>query len=242
MQLPSAIGENWAPPLDIVRFAYIASHDGRDLRSNKCTEGGTGGLRRICKLEVLTDSRFLRVLKRDGGEWRNCQVRAFRARLDESSSQSEDGFGSKGGIESSGDGLGAGSHTDESLVTSLNGDDGTGGSKDVGRVDKGRGSEVSGDTDSLENAGGLDHGVSARQSSIEVVLAGLNGLCAGSSDGGLQSGNVSSFSLTNAHQRLHLARTQTKSHEVCHRELGKSLLVELRLEMFSSQGAADVRL
>lgn len=122
-------------------------------------------------------------------------------------------------------------------MTSFDGDDGSGGGKNVGRVDSGSGSKVSGYTNSLEDTRSLDHSVGAGEGSVKVVVAGLDGLSTSTCDGGHQSGDVSSLSLTNAHEGLDLAVSKAKSLEVARGELGETLLVECRLEVLSGQSA-----
>jgi hypothetical protein len=158
-----------------------------NLRSDESAEGSACWLSRVRKLEILANSCLLRVLESDGGERLDVEVGSFGARLDELSSQGEDGTGLEGSVESSRDGLSPGGNTDEGLVTSLNGDNGTGSGKDIRRVDERSGSEVGGDTDSLEDTGSLDHGVGAGESSIEVVGACIYGLRASGGDGGDES-------------------------------------------------------
>jgi hypothetical protein len=212
----------------------------RDLRSNERAEGSTGWLSGIRKLEVLADGRLLGVLERNGGEGRDGKVGSLGAGLDELGSKGEDSTGLESGVESSGDRLSSCGDTDESLVTGLDGNDRSSGGKDVGGVDQGRGAEVGGDTDGLENTGSLDHGIGAGKSSIKVVLAGLNRLGAGSSNGRDEGRDVSGLGLADAHERLDLARSKTQAHEVGHGELGETLLVELGLEVLSSQSAEIV--
>ena len=151
--------------------------------------------------------------------------------------EGEDSAGLESSVESGGNGLGAGCDTDEGLVTGLDSEDGTSGGQDVGGVDERSGTEVGRDTDGLKDTGGLDHGVGAGKGGVEVVLAWLDGLCTGSCDGGLKSSDVGGLSLSNTHQRLDLAFTQTESHEVGHGELGETLLVVFRFEMLGGQSA-----
>ena len=185
-----------------------------DLRSDESAERGTGWLSGVGKLQVLTNGSLFGVLKSDGREGLDVEVGSFGAGLDELSGQGEDSAGLESSVESGRDWLGARCDTDECLVTGLDSDDGTGSREDVRRVDKGSGTKVGRDTDSLKNTGGLDHGVSAGKGGVEVVLARLDGLCTCSCDGGLQSSDVSSLSLSNTHQRLDLAFTEAESHEV----------------------------
>jgi hypothetical protein len=53
---------------------------------------------------------------------------------------------------------------------------------------------------------------------------------------------VSGLGLADAHERLDLAGGKTQAHEVGHGELGEALLVELGLEMLSSQSTGIVRI
>jgi hypothetical protein len=176
----------------------------RDIRSNESAESSTGWLSRVREPQVLTNGGLLRVLEGNSGEGLDGKVGSLRARPDELSSQGEYGAGPKSSVESSRNGLSASGDSDESLVASLNGDDGSGGGKDVGRVDKRCGSKVGRNTDGFEHTCSLDHGIGTRQSSIEVVLTGLNGLGASCSNSGDEGGDVSSFGLANTHQGLDL--------------------------------------
>jgi hypothetical protein len=194
-------------------------------------------LSRVGKLQVLANSSLLGVLESDGGECLDVEVGSFGAGLDELSGEGEDSAGLESSVESSGDWLGAGCDADESLVTGLDSEDGTSGGKDIGRVDERGGTEVGRDTNSLKNTGSLDHGISARKGSVEVVLARLDGLCTSSCDCGLEGSDVSSLSLSDAHQGLDLAFAQTESHKVAHGELGETLLVVFRFEMLGGQSA-----
>lgn len=209
-----------------------------DLRSDESAERGTGRLSGVGKLQVLANGSLLGVLESDGREGLDVEVGAFGAGLDELSGEGEDGAGLESSVESGGDGLGAGCDADESLVAGLDSDDGTSGGEDVGRVDERSGTEVGRDTDGLKDTGGLDHGVGAGKGGVEVVLAWLDGLCAGSCDGGLESSDVGGLSLANTHEGLDLTFTQTESHEVGHGELGETLLVVFRFEMLGGQSAA----
>jgi hypothetical protein len=178
-----------------------------DLRSDESAERGTGWLSGVGKLQVLANGSLLRVLKSNGRECLDVEVRTLGAGLDELSGEGEDGTGLESSVESSRDWLGAGCDTDESLVTGLDGENGTSSGEDIGRVDKGSGAKVGRDTDSLKDTGGLDHGVGAGKGSVKVVLARLDGLRAGSCDSGLESSDVGGLSLSNTHQRLDLAFT-----------------------------------
>lgn len=198
----------------------------KNLRSDESAELGTRGLSRVGELEVLANGSLLGVLEGDGWERLDVEVGALRARLDELSGEGEDGTRFKSDIESSGDRLGTGGDTDESLVTGLDGDNGSRGGKDIGRVDKRGGTQVGGDTDSLEDTRSLDHGVGARESSVKVVVAGLDGLCASAGNGRLESGYVGGLGLANHHKTLDLGLAETKGHEVAHGELGETHAVE----------------
>ena len=176
-----------------------------DLRSNKGAELGTSGLGSIRQLEVLSNSGLLGVLEGDGGESLDVEVGAFGAGLDELSGEREDSAGAKSSVERSGDCLSPGSDTDECLMTSLNGRDGGSGGKDVGGVDQGSSTEVGRDTDGLEDTGGSNHGLRIRERGVEVVLAGLDGLCSGSGNGAYKRRYVNSLGLSNVGERLDLA-------------------------------------
>lgn len=211
-----------------------------DLRSNKGAECGASWLSRIRKLEVLTNSCFLGVLESDGWEGLDVEVGSFRARLDELSGQGEDGLRSESCVESGGHRLSTCGDSDESLVASLDSDDGCCGGQDILRRDQGCGSKVGRNADRLENTGGLNHGLGTGEGSIEVVLASLDWLRASGSNGGDESGHVSSFGLAYTHERLDLRLSETQGGEVGHGELRKSLLVELRLEVLSSKSASAI--
>lgn len=214
--------------------------ESKHLRSDKGAEGGTSGRGRVSKLEVLANGSLLGVLEGNGGEGLDVQVRALGAELDELSSQCEDGTGLERGVEGSRDGFSAGCDTDKSLMTSLNSNNGGSGGKDIGRVDHGCGTEVGRNTNSLEDTGGLDHGVGAGKGSIEIVVARLNRLGSGSGDSRHQGSDVCSFSHAHSHERLDLSLSEAQGHEVTHGELRETLLVKCRFKMLSSQGTRFV--
>jgi hypothetical protein len=208
-----------------------------NLRSDESTELSARGLSGVSEGKVLANDSLLGVLESDGREGLDVEVGAFRARGDELSSEGENGTGTESNIEGSWDGLGASSVTDESLVTGLNSDDGTSSCEDIGGGDKRSGSEVSGDTNSLKDTGSLDHGVGAGESSVEVVLTGLDGLSTCGGNDANESGDVSGLSLANLLESLDISLAEAECGEVCQLESLETLPVELRLEVLSSKGA-----
>lgn len=168
-----------------------------------------------------------------GGERLDGEVGTIGARLDEGSGQREDLPGAQRSVKGTG---GAGELRDDvdgGLVAGLNGEDGAGSGQDRLVLDQGSGSQVSRDTDALEDGCGTQHASGVGE--LEVVLAGLDGLGAGLSDGALQEGDVGLLAGTNAEEIGDLLGGSTKGLELGGGELGETLLVEGGLEVLKGQ-------
>ena len=202
-----------------------------DLRSDESAERGTGWLSGVGKLQVLTNGSLFGVLKSDGREGLDVEVGSFGAGLDELSGQGEDSAGLESSVESGRDWLGARCDTDECLVTGLDSDDGTGSREDVGRVDKGSGTEVGRDTDTFEELGGGNEGGDVGDT--EVVLASSDGLV---TEGRLEELNVGDFITTNFEESLSDRWLETGVGKVLGRELLQGVVVEDGLEVLEGQG------
>lgn len=228
------LGATTARPLALVHPSRIDTR--KHLRSDKGAELRAGRVRGVGELEVGPHGGLLGVLQRDAGERLDVEVGALRARGDELRGEGEDGAGAERGVEGGGDGFGARRGADEGLVAGFDGDDGRRRGEHVRRVDQGRGAEVGGDADSFEDARRGDHGLCVLERRVEVVRAGLDGLCAGTSDGRLERGYVRGFGLANVHQGLDLGFGEAEGGEVAHGELLEALGVEGRLEVLCSEG------
>lgn len=169
------------------------------------------------------------------GEGLESQVGTLRAGGDEGRGQGEDSTNAEGSIEGLGNGDLLGGGADEGLVASLDGEDRAGGTEDSLVLDEGSGSQVGGDTDVLEDGGGLDHAGGIGEA--KVVLAGLNGLSAGLGNRRLQKRDVRQFGSADLLEVVNLLHRETQSHEVLCRELLEALLVESTLEPFQGKSA-----
>jgi hypothetical protein len=81
-------------------------------------------------------------LEGDGGKWRDGEVGALRAGLDEGGGEGEDGAHAKRGVEGRWDGDDLGRGADEGLVARLDGEDRAGRGEDLRRGEEGGGTQI----------------------------------------------------------------------------------------------------
>lgn len=171
----------------------------------------------------------------DGGEGGQDQVAARGARSNEGSSEGEDLLGRQRRVKGVGHRDSAGHGPDEALVASLDRVDG-GSSGEHGRVrNDGRGTEVSGNTDLLEDGGSLHHGLRRGERVAEVVLAGLHGLNSLLSERALEDLDVRRLRGADGNEVVHLGLRQAEGEELVLGDGSEALLVEARLEPLQRQ-------
>lgn len=168
------------------------------------------------------------------GERLDGEVGTLGAGLDEGSGEGEDGAGTESGIKGLGDGDLAAKDTDGGLMSGFDGENGAGNAQNGGVLEERSGAQVGGDTDVLEDGGGLDHGGGVGEA--KLVLAGLDGLDAVLGERGLQERDVLGLGLANLLEVGNLDVVEAEGLEVGVGELGETLTVEGLLEVFQGQG------
>ena len=198
-------------------------------------EGGTGWLAWVGEDEGLTGlDTSSATLESDGWEGLDVEVGSRWARGDERRGKGPDGADGQGSLEGVGHSDEVADCADECLMAGLNWQDLAGSDKDGGRLDQGSGSEVGGDTDGLEDAGGGDHVLGSGE--VEVVGALLDWLAAGGGDGRCQDVDVGALGATDGLELGDLVLGEAEAHELAVGELGEALVVEGGLEMLEGQG------